>query len=403
MRPYAIAVHDSAISSLQERLANATPPEDLFDSHDDWRFGVPSSEIRRLVQHWRQGFSWRRVEAELNELPHFRTSIDVANFGDLDIHFVHQRSKDPGAIPLLFCHGWPGSFLEVRKLLSLLPVANDVKHVSFHIVAPSLPNFGFSQGVSKPGFGLREYATVCHKLMLQLGYKQYVTQGGDWGFHITRTMGLLFPESGKASHLNVSECFPPSLLQHPILWLQDKLLPRTAHEKAGLERTAEHQRDGMGYDILQSTRPQALAYALSADPVFLLSWIYEKLVLWTDNYPWTDDEILTWVSLYWFSTAGPAASIRIYYEANHADVAAGGISYDRPKQWIPLVKYGVSSFPRDLTVNPNPWVATLGDVVLHTRQPHGGHFAAVECPEAIARDLQAMFAPRGPCYGLLSH
>lgn len=203
--------------------------------------------------------------------------------------------------------------------------------------------------------------------MLQLGYKQYITQGGDWGFHITRTMGLLFPESCKASHLNVTECFPPSLFRHPLLWLQDKLLAKTASESAGLEQTVKHQRDGLGYDILQSTRPQALAHALYSDPVFLLSWMYEKLVLWTDEYPWTDDEVLTWVSLYWFSTAGPAASIRIYYEANHADASTGGITYDRPQRWIPNVKYGISSFPKDLTVNPNAWVATLGDVVIHTR------------------------------------
>ena len=395
--PYKIAVPDSALHALQAKLATASLPDELDDA--GWDTGTPLADMKRLLVHWQHHFDWRKQEALLNELPHFHTSITVADFGDLDIHFVHQRNSTTGAIPLLFCHGWPGSFLEVKKLLPLLTEPQEMNDVAFHVVAPSLPNFGFSQGVTKRGFGLRQYAEVCHKLMLKLGYTQYVTQGGDWGFHITRTIGLLYPESCKASHLNVTECFPPSVFKHPLLWLQDKLIPYSAHERAGLERIVEHRASGVGYDILQQTRPQTISYALADSPVAVLAWMYEKLRSWTDDYAWTDDEVLTWVCIYWYSTASPAASVRIYYEATHADISKGGIPYDRPAQWIPHVKYGFASFPKDLTVHPNAWAATLGTVILHSRQSHGGHFAAVEHPEAIASDLQIMFRKGGKAYG----
>lgn len=210
-------------------------------------------------------------------------------------------------------------------------------------------------------------------------------------------MGLLWPESCKASHLNYTECFPPSPWKQPLLWLHDKITPYSAHERAGLKRTADHEKNGKGYDIEQQTKPQTISCALADSPAALLAWIYEKLHEWTDAYPWTDDEILTWVSIYWFSTAGPAASTRIYYEATHA--REGQIGYERPMEYIPFVKYGISHFPMDIFVNPNTWAATLGDVVLQTRQPRGGHFAATEEPSAIVADLQTMFRKGGKAYG----
>ena len=195
----------------------------------------------------------------------------------------------------------------------------------------------------------------------------------------------------------MTEGSAPSFSKNPILALKNLLTPYSAHERAGLERTAYHRKNGMGYDILQQTKPQTIAYALADSPVALLAWIYEKLHDWTDDYPWTDDEILTWVSIYWYSTAGPAASLRIYYEPVHP--AAGGLSYDRALPCVPNVKYGIAHFPKDLTVLPSTWAATLGDVILQSRNPHGGHFAAVEHPELIARDLQAMLCKGGGAYG----
>ena len=394
--PYEISVSDEDIAALKDKLASAAFPDELEDVC--WSMGMPFFDMQRLAMYWKNGFDWRTSEALLNSMPKYQTYIDVDGFGTLKIHFVLQRSSVARAIPLLFSHGWPGSFLEVKKLLPPLTEPSNEGDVAFHVVPPSLPNFGFSDGVKKLGFGLRQYAETCHKLMLKLGYTQYVTQGGDWGFHITRTMGLLYPESCKASHLNVTECFPPSLLKQPLLWLDDKLIPYTEHERAGLRRTEEHKKEGMGYDILQQTKPQTVSYALADSPMALLAWMYEKLHDWTNDYPWTDDDILTWVCIYYFSRAGPAASTRIYYEATHADTSTGGIPYERPMQWINHVKYGVASFPKDLSVHPNTWVRTLGNIIHHCRQPRSGHFAAMECPEAIVADLQAMFGAGGGAY-----
>ncbi|MCJ1394789.1 hypothetical protein MMC18_007669 [Xylographa bjoerkii] len=396
---FQISVPDSNLERLQWRLSSTSFPDELDDTR--WDMGAPLADVQRLVQYWNHGFDWRQSERDINTMPQFRTSIEVDSFETLNIHFVHQQSVVPGAIPLLFCHGWPGSFLEVQKLLPLLTAGNHgLGSVTFHVVAPSLPNFGFSTGTKKRGFGLRQYAETCHKLMQKLGYVEYVTQGGDWGFHVTRMMGLLYPDHCKVSHLNVTEGSAPSFSKHPILALEHLLTPYSKHERAGLERTAYHRKNGTGYDMLQQTKPQTIAYALADSPVALLAWIYEKLHEWTDEYPWTDDEILTWVSIYWHSTAGPAASLRIYYESNHP--TADGLPYDRALHYIPNVKYGIAHFPKDLTVLPNTWAATLGDVILQSRNPHGGHFAAVEHPELIVRDLQAMLGKGGRAYGCVS-
>lgn len=320
--------------------------------------------------------------------------MPVKGFGSLNIHYLHQESTSPDAVPLLFCHGWPGSYLEVTKML--LSLTQSVKGVSFHVVAPSLPNFGWSEGVKKKGFGLAQYAECCDQLMRKLGYKQYVTQGGDWGFYVTRAMGLLYPQRVLASHINMIRASAPTFSKHPLLALRHALKPYDAREKAGFARTQWFANEGSGYRLEQSTKPQTLGYALHDSPVALLAWIYEKLHDWTDGYPWTDDEILTWVSIYYFSTAGPAASLRIYYEATHS--GQGGVSRDRTQEWIGNVKLGMAHSPRELTVVPSTWARTLGPVVFESFKESGGHFAAWENPRGIAQDLVAMFGKGGPCY-----
>jgi hypothetical protein len=170
-RPFKVAIPDEKLADLQQRLALTTFPSQL-ETTEPWDLGTPVAEVQRLAKYWKSGFDWRKAEAEINKLPQFLTSIEVAGFGSLDIHFVHQVSSHPKAIPLLFSHGWPGSFLEVTKLLPLLEDENG-DGPAFHVVAPSLPNFGFSSGVTKRGFGVEEYGQVCHKLMLKLGYDEY--------------------------------------------------------------------------------------------------------------------------------------------------------------------------------------------------------------------------------------
>jgi len=234
--------------------------------------------------------------------------------------------------------------------------------------------------------------------MQSLGYEKYATQGGDWGFYITRTMGLLYPESIIGSHINMIRAQAPTFSSHPLLALQHALMPYTSQDHRGFARSQWFANEGSGYRLLQSTKPQTVGYSLKDSPVGLLAWILEKLNDWTDNYPWTDTEILTWVSIYYFSTAGSAASLRIYYEAIHPDLAAGGISRDRTQQWIGDIRLGICHCPRELTVVPSTWARTLGPVVFESKKTRGGHFAAWEIPDEIVDDLRKMFGKGGPCY-----
>lgn len=195
--------------------------------------------------------------------------------------------------------------------------------------------------------------------MLDLGYDTYVTQGGDWGFYTTRIMGVLYPQHVLASHINLVRANPPSFSSQPALALQHALTPYSESEKIGLERSNWFTTEGQAYRQLHATKPQTLSYAFASSPVALLAWIYEKLHDWTDAYPWTDDETLTWVSIYWFSTAGPNAHIRIYYEASHNPTKEVP-SRERASEWVGSVKLGLAHFPNEITVVPRIWGRTLG-------------------------------------------
>lgn len=390
VKNFRIDVPAANIDRLKQKLSLTTFPQDVEFS-DSWDYGAPLKDIKRLASYWQDGFDWRAAEAKLNDqLPQFLTSVQVEDFGDIDIHFVHQKSDRPDSIPLLFCHGWPGSFLEVLKILPLLTKPARDDQPSFHVVAPSLPNFGFSGKVTKSGFGPLQHAEVCHKLMLQLGYNRYVTQGGDWGYIITRLMGARYPRHVLASHVNfVRVTDPPTLLKSPGQYVKHAVTPYTEAEKHGVERSQWFRKKGFGYNLEQSTRPHTLGFALADSPVALLAWIYEKLHDWTHDYPWTDDEVLTWISIYAFSTAGADASVRIYYE----NMNGGGYSQGDPYNGsVPL---GLSYFPYDLVVPPATWGRTLGPVVFENRHEDGGHFAAYERPEKLADDLRTMFGKGG--------
>ena len=280
----------------------------------------------------------------------------------------------------------PGSFIEVLKILPLLTKASS-DGPSFHVVAPSLPNYGFSQGVAKRGFALAQYAETCHKLMAQLGYDTYVTQAGDWGYWITRAIGRLYPNNCKGSHFNMIMANSPDGMSATEA-LADSSKSFSKEEREGLERTKWFSEEGrgkplrirpppysdsldLGYNIEQSTKPQTLAYALHDSPVALLAWIYEKLHDWTDSYPWSDDEILTWVSIYQFSRAGPGAAHRIYYEVMHTDPKSK-CHYNSVREYNAKVPMGLTYNPKDLYVIPSSWGKTQGDVVYEARNDRGG-------------------------------
>ncbi|CAK5270377.1 unnamed protein product [Mycena citricolor] len=388
--PYTIAVPDDTLASLHQKLKAARFPDELEDAGRD--YGAPLGDIKRLVSRWIDGYDWRKHEAALNaELPQFTRDIAVDGHGTLNIHYVHKKSAVQGAIPLLFVHGWPGSFFEARKIVPLLVAGSD-EHPSFHVVAMSLPGYGFSEAPKKKGFAIEQFAEVGNKLMLALGYNEYVTQGGDWGYFITRVIAKRYGhEHAKAWHTN----FP--LGRPPTPYSEEGL---TEQEKAGLERLKWFNGRGMGYYAEQSTRPQTVGYALADSPVALLAWIYEKLVDWTDKYPWDDDEVLTWISVYWFSRAGPAASVRIYYEFSEG--TSDGVRKDiYTAAEYPTIPLGMSHFPAELAIFPVSWTEVSGNVVYRKIHNHGGHFAAYEAPESLLGDLHAMFKKGGPAFDVV--
>jgi len=221
-------------------------------------------------------------------------------------------------------------------------------------------------------------------------------QGGDWGSFISRKLASLHGhKTVKAWHTNFPNVRqPPSLFTHPVLFFKHLLTPYSTNERAGLERTQWFMTKSRGYFQEQSTQPQTIGYSLADSPVGLLAWIYEKLVQWTDGYPWDDDEVLEWVSIYWFSRAGPAASVRIYYETVNSNEYT-----NIPWSSVPC---GLSFFPRELTVVPRTWARAIGNVVFESEHGAGGHFAAHEKPEELAADLRAMFGKSGPAFGVVN-
>jgi pimeloyl-ACP methyl ester carboxylesterase len=284
---------------------------------------------------------------------------------------------------------------------------------AFHVVAPSLPNYGFSEGVNKVysdwpcsdlklthtqrGFNLRHYGNVMNQLMLDLGYNQYVSQGGDWGSMITRIMGHYHDDHLKAAHVNMAAFLPGNVLKQPWLLLM-ALLPSfwpTKMERQGLKNAQDYQTDGNAYYRMHATRPMTVAYCLADSPVALLGWVYEKLLHWTDSYPFTPDEILEWVSIYWFSRAGPGASVRTYFESTNQDPQYkdehnANAMFDWTK-----VLLGVSQFPKDLVNVPRILLRTLGVIGFVRNHTSGGHFAAYEKPELLVGDLREFYGPGG--------
>ncbi|KAI0259491.1 Alpha/Beta hydrolase protein [Gloeopeniophorella convolvens] len=390
--PFQISVPDDAIALLKRKLEDTRFPDEVEDP--GWDYGAPLADIKRLTERWRNGYDWRAQERELNALPMFTRNIEVEGYGSLNVQYVHKRSTVEGAIPLLFVHGWPGSFIEVTKLLPLL-TASSPDHPSFHVVAPSLPGYAWSEGVLKKGFQGKHYAELFNKLMVSLGYTEYVTQGGDRGRLLTLTTASIYgPKHVKASHTNAPVAEPLTFRRNPFRFIKYMVTPYSAQEVQAAADAERFLRVGAGYSLEHSTKPQTIGYSLEDSPVGLLAWIYEKLVAWTDAYPWTDDEVLTWISIYWFSRAGPTASVRIYYE-----LAKSNESLRFPEISVP---FGISIFPKEVVRSPRAFLSAKASIVFESEHEAGGHFAAWEQPEALASDLRAMFGKYGPAANVVS-
>ena len=329
--------------------------------------------MAQTLSFWKKKYNWREEEAKINELPQYKTSIDVDGFGVLDVHFVHAKSSKENAIPLLFIHGWPGSFYEVSKILPKLLDAG------FDVVAPSLPGYGFSSYTDKPGFKLEQHAETLHKLMQKLGYEKYVVQGGDWGHFIARNMAILYPQHIQAIHLNALFVdIPPGPEAH-----KDKNY--SEYEKHMLARLEHYMTNESAYVMVQGTKPLNLGFALHDSPVGMLAWMTDKLKVWTDSYPWTHTELITWTLLHYFN--GPTTAINMYHENSVMELKSTGL----PARNYVEVPSGVSAFPQEITMAPRCWAETKLNIVFWAEHDKGGHFAAWERPEEMVEDITKFY------------
>jgi len=372
--PFKIHIDDAVLADLKQRLARTRFPGEIAKS--DWDYGTNLGYLKELVTYWHDRYDWRAAERRLNQFDQFTTNID-----GLDIHFIHQRSKNPNAMPLAITHGWPGSVVEFTKVIG--PLTDPVAHGgnagdSFHVVAISVPGFGFSGKPTERGYGPERIAGIVAKLMARLGYTRYGLQGGDWGSSISRFAALNDASHVAGLHLNFCLAGPPPGAKDP----NEGVTP------AELERTRARQTffdTERGYFLEQSTKPQTIGYSLDDSPAGLAAWIVEKFRSWSDvdgsvETKFTKDELLTNITLYWVTQSG-ASSARIYYENQRAKPAQGRVT----------VPTACAVFPKEISIAPRKWVEAQYNVTRWTEMPRGGHFAAMEEPQLLVDDVRAFF------------
>jgi pimeloyl-ACP methyl ester carboxylesterase len=368
VRPFTVSIPDSEIDDVKQRLARTRWPDP--ETVSDWSQGVRVDNARSLVDYWERSYDWRRFESELNRFPQFLTEID-----GLDIHFIHVRSQNPDAMPLILTHGWPGSIVEFLKLIGPLtdPVSFGADAAdSFDVVVPSLPGFGFSGKPTETGWTVERIAGAWAELMKRLGYARWAAQGGDWGAVVTTALGAAQPEGLVGIHLNTQYAFPAEI--------PDTLTPE---QRDAVESLARYTGVLGGSNHLHGTKPETVGFALADSPAGQAAWIYEKFQSKTDNHGLAEDalgmdDMLDAISLYWFTNTA-ASSGRIYWE-NRSLTFAG------PKLTVPVA---VTVFPRDIPRLPRSWVEdTYSNLIHYGEADKGGHFAALEQPEILVREIR---------------
>jgi pimeloyl-ACP methyl ester carboxylesterase len=383
--PFRIQVPNAVLSDLKQRLSRARFADELQDT--GWDYGTNLAYLKALVEYWRDKYNWRTEENRLNSFDQFKTTID-----GVDIHFIHQRSKNRNAMPLLLLNGWPSSIVEYEKVIGPLidPVAHGGRlEDSFHVVIPSMPGFGFSGKPRERGYDPERIARMWVQLMARLGYTRYSAHGSDWGSGIATRVALDDPSHVAALHLAGCGGGAPAATPAP----------------SPAANSAVNAAHNLGYQEIQSTKPQTLGQGLSDSPVALASWIIEKWYGWSDHdgdveKTFTKDELLTNVMIYWVTNSG-ASSARIYYESRHM---LGG-----PLPASPFVQptgrvaapTGCGAFPtqydrRATPANANTEAArkaaeTRFNIVHFATMPHGGHFPALEQPTLWVDDIRAFF------------
>ncbi len=375
IQPLRLAVPEAALTDLRDRLGRTRWPE--RETAADWSQGAPLERVRDLCEYWRTGYDWRRCEAWLNGSGQCRTIID-----GVGVHFLHVRSPEPDALPLVMTHGWPGSVVEFRKVIGPLtdPAAHggDPKD-AFHLVIPSLPGYGFSDRPAGPGWGVERIAAAWVTLMGRLGYDRWAAQGGDWGGGVTQQIGLRQPAGCVGLHLNILPIQPtPAEVAHA-----------DAEEIKILADLARYGKELSGYSKEQSTRPQTVGYALADSPAGQAAWIYEKFHDWTDNAGSPEDvlsrdEMLDDIMMYWLPNTA-ASSARLYWESFST------FHQQHPPVTVPTA---ISMFPKELQRGSRRWAQNrFSNLVYWHELDRGGHFAAFEQPALFTAEVRNGLRP----------
>jgi len=373
--PFTVDVPDAVLADLADRLDRVRWPDEIPDG--GWEYGTDLASLQRLVDYWRTTYDWRTWEAELNRWPHF--SVPLAG---IDVRFLHVPGRGPDPFPLLLLHGWPGSIWEFHRILPLLtdPGAHGGDPAdAFTVVAPSLPGYGFSFRPHQPRFDIGAIAAVMAELMPGVcGYQRYGAQGGDWGAGVATRLGSHHPDHLAGIHLNLLFARPPAVDF-------DEASPE---ERAALRGFKHWQSEGTGYQWIQGTRPQTLSYALTDSPVGLCGWLLEKFRAWGDtggdvHRRFPPDVFLTNLMIYWV-TGAIGSSFWPYYAIRHG----AGIWEDGKRVDVPT---GYADFPGEIFRTPRSWADQAYNITHWTEMSSGGHFAALEEPEALAADMRTFF------------
>ncbi|KQY07703.1 hydrolase [Mycobacterium sp. Root135] len=363
--PYPIAVAQEHLDDLQRRLESARWPAEIDGAGGD--YGTDQAFLRTVIDRWANGYDWRRTESELNGWGSFTTVAAGQR-----VHFLHTRSADPDAIPLVLTHGWPGSIVE---FLDALPMLTE----RFHLVVVSMPGYGFSGPTSERGIDVARVAAAVADVMAQLGYDRYVAQGGDWGALVTRYLGEHFTPNVVAIHTNM-------LFALPLEGAADAMDGVTEDEIAAIVRTSAQVVDGTAYMDVQSTRPHSVGFGLDDSPIGLAGWILEKFAAWCDTregMPVGTDRLIDNLMMYWLTRTATSAA-RLYCESARA--GTGALS---PWQGRVDVPTGYAVYPCEILQTPRVWAEKHYNLVHYTHQDRGGHFAAFEQPQLFAADLKA--------------
>jgi microsomal epoxide hydrolase len=369
--PFRLNIPDAALEDLRGRLARTRLPDE--PPLEPWATGTSRAYMEELVAYWRSGFDWRAQEASLNRFRQFTVPL-----GGIELHFIHEPGRGPRPIPLLLSHGWPGSIVEFRRLIPLLTER-------FTVVAPSLPGYTLSFRPGQKRFAVEEIADLFAELMTDvLGYRRFAAQGGDWGAFVSSVLGWRHPEKLIGIHLNLLAVRRNPKRRDPGISSENE------EEASYLTQLTHWLKEETGYQWIQGTRPQTLAYALTDSPAGLAAWIAEKFWKWSDcggvieNAVGRDD-LLANVALYWF-TGAIGSSFWPYYARMHGP-------WPIPEGKTVDVPTGYADFPKEILRPPRSLAArTYTDIRRWTAMPRGGHFAALEQPELLAREILEFFA-----------